>query len=80
MVWQDISLANGWILVSKLYREEMQKLAATKVRNIGVSNFGIAHLRRLLSHSSCKIVPAVNQVEVRSPPDTCCSRIDLLTT
>ncbi|ROT36685.1 GCY protein [Sodiomyces alkalinus F11] len=44
---------------------EMQKLVGTgKVRNIGVSNFGITHLERLLNDPSCKIVPAVNQVEL----------------
>ncbi|KAL9946354.1 hypothetical protein D7B24_001701 [Verticillium nonalfalfae] len=44
---------------------EMQKLVGTgKVRNIGVSNFGIKNLERLLNDSSCKIVPAVNQIEL----------------
>jgi glycerol 2-dehydrogenase (NADP+) len=46
-------------------RQEMQKLLVTgKVRTIGVSNFQISHLERLLSDSSCKVVPAVNQIEV----------------
>jgi len=45
--------------------EEMQKLPATgKVRNIGVSNFAIRNLEKLLKDPSCKIVPAVNQVEL----------------
>jgi len=44
---------------------EMQKLPATgKVRNIGVSNFGIQHLEKLLSHPDTTIVPAVNQIEL----------------
>ncbi|CRK26288.1 hypothetical protein BN1723_018264, partial [Verticillium longisporum] len=43
----------------------MQKLVGTgKVRNIGVSNFGIKNLERLLNDPSCKIVPAVNQIEL----------------
>lgn len=46
-------------------RQELQKLPATgKVRNIGVSNFGIKNLEKLLSDPSCKIVPAVNQIEL----------------
>ncbi len=45
----------------------MQKLLATgKVRNIGVSNFQIRHLDKLLNDPSCKIIPAVNQIEVSS--------------
>ncbi|EON66900.1 glycerol dehydrogenase Gcy1 [Coniosporium apollinis CBS 100218] len=44
---------------------EMQKLPATgKVRNIGVSNFGIRNLTKLLNDPSCKLVPAVNQIEL----------------
>ena len=46
-------------------RQEMQKLPATgKVRNIGVSNFSIKNLERLLSNSSCRTTPAVNQIEL----------------
>ncbi|RAL03868.1 putative glycerol dehydrogenase Gcy1 [Aspergillus ibericus CBS 121593] len=48
---------NTWI--------EMQKLPATgKVKAIGVSNFGITHLERLLADAAVKIVPAVNQIEL----------------
>ncbi|KAL4879502.1 NADP-dependent oxidoreductase domain-containing protein [Aspergillus karnatakaensis] len=45
--------------------QELQKLPATgKVRNIGVSNFGIKNLEILLNDPSTKIVPAVNQIEL----------------
>ncbi|KAL4895261.1 NADP-dependent oxidoreductase domain-containing protein [Aspergillus ambiguus] len=46
-------------------RQEMQKLLDTgKVRSIGVSNFQIGHLEKLLRHPSCSVVPAVNQLEL----------------
>jgi len=44
---------------------EMQKLPASgRVKNIGVSNFGIKNLEKLLSDKDCKTVPAVNQIEL----------------
>lgn len=53
----------GWDFVDTW--RELQKLAGTgKVRNLGVSNFGIKNLERLLNDPSCKIVPAVNQIEL----------------
>jgi len=43
----------------------MQKLPESgRVRAIGVSNFGITQLERLLHAPSMKIIPAVNQVEL----------------
>ncbi|KAL4878459.1 NADP-dependent oxidoreductase domain-containing protein [Aspergillus karnatakaensis] len=44
--------------------QEMQRIPVSNVRNIGVSNFGITHLEILLRHPSCKMIPAVNQVEL----------------
>lgn len=35
-----------------------------KVKNIGVSNYGVAHLKELLSYPDLKIKPSVNQVEL----------------
>ncbi|KAK4228595.1 hypothetical protein QBC38DRAFT_454184 [Podospora fimiseda] len=53
----------GWNFVDTW--REMQKLVGTgKVRNIGVSNFGIKNLEILLNDPSTKIVPAVNQIEL----------------
>lgn len=44
----------GWDYVDTW--KEMQKLPETgKVKNIGVSNFGITHLERLLNDPSCKV-------------------------
>ncbi|RMD41135.1 hypothetical protein DV735_g3992, partial [Chaetothyriales sp. CBS 134920] len=44
---------------------EMQKLLETgQVRNIGVSNFVISNLEKLLNAPSTKVVPAVNQIEL----------------
>jgi len=45
--------------------QEMQKVASSgRAKNIGVSNFAIKNLEKLLNDSSCKTVPAVNQVEL----------------
>ncbi|PKX89077.1 Aldo/keto reductase [Aspergillus novofumigatus IBT 16806] len=45
--------------------QEMQRvLASGRVRNVGVSNFGIRNLKKLLSDPACYVVPAVNQIEV----------------
>ena len=44
------------------YRALESLLADGKVRAIGVSNFTVEHLTRLLEHAS--VVPAVNQIEV----------------
>ncbi|OAA65158.1 Aldo/keto reductase-like protein [Niveomyces insectorum RCEF 264] len=56
-------VVEGWNFIDTW--REMQKLPATgKARNIGVSNMGIRNLERLLSDPSCKVLPAVNQIEL----------------
>ncbi|TQV93703.1 Aldo/keto reductase [Cordyceps javanica] len=56
-VFDDWNFVDTW--------REMQKLVGTgKVKNIGVSNFAIKNLEILLNDPSCKIIPAVNQVEL----------------
>lgn len=46
----------------------MQKeVQAGRVRSIGVSNFGVRNLQKLISHPLCNVVPAVNQLEVGQP-------------
>jgi len=42
----------------------MQKIPKSMAHNIGISNFGIRNLERLLNSSSCKTIPAVNQIEL----------------
>ena len=38
--------------------------ADVKMLDIGVSNFGIKNLEKLLNDASCKTVPAVDQIEL----------------
>lgn len=47
-------------MVSRIEHQAMEKLVGDKVRAIGVSNFGLKNLDKLLK--TAKIVPAVNQV------------------
>jgi glycerol 2-dehydrogenase (NADP+) len=43
----------------------MQKLKDSgKVRNLGVSNFGIKHLEALQALPEFSVMPAVNQIEL----------------
>ena len=43
---------------------EMQAIPKEQVRNIGISNFGIKNLEKLLGDKDCKTTPAVNQIEL----------------
>jgi D-xylose reductase len=51
----DVPIMETWKAMEELVKEGL-------VRNIGVSNFGIALLRDLINGAG--IVPAVNQIEV----------------
>ncbi|KAI9229005.1 MAG: NADP-dependent oxidoreductase domain-containing protein [Piptocephalis tieghemiana] len=51
----NVSFVDTWKAMEAL-------LKTGKVKAIGVSNFDITHLKRLLAH--CKVRPAVNQVEL----------------
>lgn len=41
-----------------------EAVASGKVKNIGVSNYGIKHLKELLSYPDLQIKPAINQIEL----------------
>ena len=56
----------GWHQAEPLNsnRQEMAKLPASgKARNVGICNFQIINLEKLLNDPSCNLVPAVNQIE-----------------
>ena len=55
------SLSSAFDRTLEAYRALETLLADGKVRAIGVSNFMVEHLARLLDHAS--VVPAVNQIE-----------------
>jgi 2,5-diketo-D-gluconate reductase A len=56
------AVPSGFARTLEAYRALEQLLADGKVRAIGVSNFMVAHIERLLAKA--KVVPAVNQIEV----------------
>src|SRR5512132_2932466 len=56
------ALPSDFELTLEAYRALETLLADGKVRAIGVSNFMVDHLSRLLEHAT--VVPAVNQIEV----------------
>jgi glycerol 2-dehydrogenase (NADP+) len=60
-----LSRLSAEFVVDIPHRAEMQKLPETgKVKNIGISNFGIKNLEKLLNDPKTKITPAVNQIEL----------------
>ncbi|KAL1919304.1 uncharacterized protein VTP21DRAFT_1997 [Calcarisporiella thermophila] len=56
MIIDDTDYCDTWAAMEKL-------LATGKVRSIGVSNFNVENLERLIK--SAKVVPAVNQIEMQ---------------
>ena len=46
----------------RLWHQQLSYTAQGHVRSIGVSNFGVGHIKKLLK--TAKITPAVNQVEL----------------
>ncbi|KAK9764809.1 hypothetical protein K7432_007388 [Basidiobolus ranarum] len=55
VITEDISIIDTWKAMEKL-------VESGKVKSIGVSNFNIPRLQEIIDN--CKIVPAVNQVEL----------------
>lgn len=53
----------NWDIV-KTWAEMQKVLESGKAKAIGVSNFQIAHLEKLLSAPTTKVTPAVNQIEL----------------
>ncbi|KAG0373813.1 hypothetical protein BGX24_011214 [Mortierella sp. AD032] len=64
----DLYLIHSPLCGSELRQQSwkaMEKLVAEgKVKSIGVSNYGVQHLKELLHDSGATIRPAVNQIEV----------------
>src|SRR3954454_11401569 len=58
------ALPSGFDRTLEAYRALEQLLADGKVRAIGVSNFMVEHLTKLLEHAT--VVPAVTQIELHS--------------
>ncbi|PMB72912.1 Glycerol 2-dehydrogenase (NADP(+)) [Beauveria bassiana] len=51
------------------WQDMQNEVQAGRVRAIGVSNFGIRNLRKLMSHPLCTTIPAVNQLELLAKPN-----------
>ncbi|PRP80299.1 hypothetical protein PROFUN_11777 [Planoprotostelium fungivorum] len=60
----------SWLALEKLYKEGIPSSSSSRVtsagrcRSIGVSNFGVEHLKALIADPRTSVVPAVNQVEL----------------
>lgn len=64
-VYDDWDFTHTW--------REMQKFkAAGKVRNIGVSNFEISHLEKLLSSPDCKVTRYPRNIRLPQTPNRPC--------
>jgi glycerol 2-dehydrogenase (NADP+) len=60
-------MLKGWDFVDT-WREMQKLLGSGKVKNVGVSNFGIKQLERLINDPSCKVDVLSQACPSHSPP------------